>query len=145
MNLHSNKIFNSTILSRIISTAVLISFTLHLTAIHPTSISLVICKDGNETSIEKVNSEGNCEHERPEKLEQNVISSQGDCEDTPLFVHQHDYEVGKISTGNTLSLVKSYFTPSPYHLYVQKIVNKYSYQHSGTVQSKIVETRSLLI
>lgn len=79
-------------MNKIISLLIVFSLTGHLFVLHTLTENLVLCKINGEVNLEKSDFNKMCGEHNSEKFSELSIFTQKDCEDTPLFEHNDDYQ-----------------------------------------------------
>lgn len=144
MNIFFSNIFNKLNFRSPVNLLVLVSFALHLVVFHPTDINLVICKSDGTVNVEKVYQNGKCEHERT-AVRQATLNIENNCEDTPLFAHQHDYESAKVRSNSVVLPEMAILNCTAIAIQNNVIVKTVFSSIVPDMTVKIVATQSMLI
>ena len=78
--------------NNIISLLVILSLTGHLFILHPMADNSVLCKFNGEVNLEKSDLNNMCGEHNSDEFSELSIFPNKNCEDTPLFEHNDDYQ-----------------------------------------------------
>lgn len=79
-------------MNKIISLLIVFSLTGHLFVLHPLTENSVLCKINGEVNLEKSDFNKMCGEHNSDEFSELSIFPNKDCEDTPLFEHNDDYQ-----------------------------------------------------